>query len=290
MLDLSRRPEQFFSKAQSWLVSFEENPGSNADEKIVVKEPRDVTAVLTRVETGQSLSETAPKNPGALTVVCAPPSAQDAPSDEADLEAWVRGGADAHRTAPIRASVRTARTLWLHSRAVAYASEELSRDALDALVRFTVVERETDQLEKSMRALWSAIAKDSRLTHAVERKELRRQDHVNAMTVLATQMKAASLRIQTALEQLDPSLTDPSKRLFAELVLAAGLHDRLELLVDPVQFALEHYELANTRLIDARALARENGNFLSEQIMQLVIIALLVAELVVMLYGIRLFL
>ncbi|HXY58305.1 MAG TPA: hypothetical protein VEH76_06975 [Methylocystis sp.] len=290
MLDLSRRPEQFFSKAQSWLVSFEEAPAADAGEKIVVKEPRDVTAVLIRVETAQSLSEDAPKKPGALTVVCAPPSAQDAPGDEADLEAWVRGGADDHRAAPVRASVRTARTLWLHSRAVAYASEELSRDALDALVRFTVAERETERLEKEVHALWPVIAKDSRLTHAVEKTDLKRQEHVNAMTVLATKMKAASLRIQTALEQLDPALTDPSKRLFAELVLAAGLHDRLELLFEPVQFALEHYELANTRLIDAKASMRENANFVSEQIMQLVIIALLLAEFVVMLYGIRLFL
>lgn len=290
MLDLSRRPEQYFSKAQSWLVSFEENPVAEECEKIVVKEPRNVTAVLTRVESARSLSGGAPMKPDDLTVVCAPPSSQDAPSDEADLEAWVRGGAGAHRGAPIRASVRTARTLWLHNRAVAYASEELSLDALDALVRFTVVERETEQIEKTMNPLWSSIAQDSKLTHAVEHADLQRQQHVNAMTVLATKMKAASLRIQTALEQLDPSLTDPSKRLFAELVLAAGLHDRLELLIEPVQFALDHYELANTRLIDATAARREHANFVSEIIMQVVIIVLLIAELFVMLYGIKLFL
>ena len=57
------------------------------------------------------------------------------------------------------------------------------------------------------------------------------------------------LRVSRSLEQLDPALAAPSKRLFAELVSAASLYDRVEMLEDPVQFALDHYEIPNTRLI-----------------------------------------
>ena len=289
MLDLSRQPEQFFSKARSWLVSFEETSQGAGGDSIVVKEPRGVTAVLKRVEAAQALAPGAKTSPGSLSIVCAPPSAQDAPSDEADLEAWVRGGADAARAAPIRASVRTARTIWLQSRAVAYSSDELAQDALDALVRFTVLEREMTRVEQAMRALWPSISADAELTHAVRRPDLKRQPHIDQMTEQAAGMKASILRIRMALEQLDPAVTDPSKRLFAELALAAGMHDRLECLIEPVQFAVDHYELANTRLIDFRSSMREHSNFMFEHVLQVVIVGLLVAELVVILYGIRLF-
>ena len=55
---------------------------------------------------------------------------------------------------------------------------------------------------------------------------------------------------------MDPALNTPSKRLFAELVAAASLYDRIEMLEEPVQFTLDHYEISNTRLIETN-LARE---------------------------------
>ena len=70
------------------------------------------------------------------------------------------------------------------------------------------------------------------------------------MTEIATRMRVTWLRVSRSLEQLDPALAAPSKRLFAELVSAASLYDRVEMLEDPVQFALDHYETSNTRLIE----------------------------------------
>ncbi len=55
---------------------------------------------------------------------------------------------------------------------------------------------------------------------------------------------------------MDPALNTSSKRLFAELVAAASLYDRIEMLEEPVQFTLDHYEISNTRLIQTN-LARE---------------------------------
>jgi hypothetical protein len=161
-------------------------------------------------------------------------------------------------------------------------------DALDALVRFTIAERELSGLEQSMQSMWASISADVDLTHSVSRADQKRQRHVDQITELATRMKAANFRIHSALEQLDPTLSDPSKRLFSELVLAANLYDRADNLNEPIQFAVDHYELANTRLIDAHGAEKERSRFAAELMAEGLIVALLVAELVVMLYGIRL--
>jgi hypothetical protein len=296
---LSKQTEQLTTKVQSWLADFEQNSGTvNFEEKlgqnvvesiiVDVKEPCSVTALLSPADLADSSLDDAPNKPGSLHIACATPAACDAPSKELDLEAWVRGGSKDWRSPPLRASVRTARALWLESRAVVYASDELHREALDALVRFTVAERETAKLEQAMHALWPSISGDAELTHAVARCDLKRQDHVNAMTVLVARMKSSSIRIRLALEQFDPTLSEPSKRLFAELALAADLHHRLECLAEPIQFATDHYELANTRLIDQRFAAKETDNFVFEIVLQQVIVLILVAEIVAIIYGIRL--
>ena len=100
------------------------------------------------------------------------------------------------------------------------------------------------------------------------------------MTEVATRLKMAWLRVNRSLEQLDPILALPSKRVFSELVAAASLYDRVEMLEEPVQFALDHYEISNTRLIDTN-LARE------ERINSIVgyglIVVLLVVQILIML-------
>ena len=156
----------------------------------------------------------------------------------------------------MRADVRTIRMVWNESRALIYASRADLRPALDALVRFSVAQGDALALEATMKSTWASIEADAALTHAVSPGHQKRQRHVNEMTEIATRMKMAWLRLSRSLEQLDPALAVPSKRLFAELVSAAGLYDRVEMLEDPVQFALDHYEVSNTRLIETN-LARE---------------------------------
>src|SRR5258708_8128335 len=128
-----------------------------------------------------------------------------------------------------------------------------------------------------MAATWPQIKAHTPSTHAVTRKQLRLQPQVDALTEQATEMKAAHLRLQTALEQLDPTLSGTSKRMYAELVTAAALHERVEMLEDPIQFALDHYELANWRLTEIGA-ARK-GHFL-----EVLIVVILLGD-----FGLRFF-
>jgi hypothetical protein len=219
-------------------------------ETIEVMEPRTVTAVLTPAEPSAVLAKSYPEPAGALTVIWMPPEVNTPASIERDVDAWTRGADSVRKEVNVRAEVRTLRVVWGDSRAVIYANQGDLRFALDALMRFSVTQREALALEGAMRSTWDTIEEDTALTHALTMADLKRQNHVNQMTEFATRLKMTWLRIFRTLDQLDPPVAEPSKRIFAELVSAASLHDRMETLENPIQFALDHYEISNTRLID----------------------------------------
>ena len=143
--------------------------------------------------------------------------------------------------------------------------------SMDAVARFTLAARQTAALEARMTATWPQIKAHTPLTYAVTRQQQRLQPQVNALTEQATEMKAMHLRLQTALEQLDPTLSGTSKRMYADLAEAAALHDRVEMLEDPIQFALDHYELANWRLTEIGAARRG-------QVLEVLIVIILLAD------------
>ena len=242
--------------AHAWRVEFieglEEFPAGAVT--IVISEPRDITALLFPLAPSHALAEPSPL--GQWTLVWMPPGVNAPASIESAAEAWVRGAGLQSREASARADVRTMRVVWNESRAVIYANPGDIRAALDAIVRFGAAQKEALALEATMKATWASIEEDAALTHAVTKRHQKRQRHVNEMTEIATRMKMAWLRIKRSLEQLNPGLATPSKRLFAELVAAASLYDRIDMLEEPVQFALDHYEISNTRLIETN-LARE---------------------------------
>jgi hypothetical protein len=179
-----------------------------------------------------------------------PPKANMPPTMERDVDEWLRAAGVERKEVVVRAEVRTLRVVWSESRAVIYANQGDLRFALDGILRFSIAQREALALEATMKSTWADVEADTALTHALTIHDLKRQRHVNRMTEIATRMKMAWLRINRSLEQLHPPLTDPSKRIFAELVSAASLYDRIETSDDPIQFALDHYEISNTRLID----------------------------------------
>ena len=152
----------------------------------------------------------------------------------------------------VRAGLRTARVVWTNARAIVYAPPDQLGDACDALVRFTVLERDTSEIEAAMPQVWGAIKHDARLTHTVTRRDIRRRaGPVGAMTERVAELNRRALLNDEALEQLDPELTGASKRLFAELALQANLYDRLEALGEPLDFAFDYHELINNRITEA---------------------------------------
>ena len=250
-------------------------------ETIEIAEPRNVTALLIPLPLSDALKQTGPHD-GILTVVWIPPSVDRGSTVQREADEWMRQAGEKRKETRVRADVRTLRVVWDESRALIYASSSDIRCALDAIARFSVAQKEARALEMTMKLAWSSIEADAGLTHAVTARQQKRQRHVNEMTEIATRMKVAWLRISRSIEQLDPAIPAPSKRLFAELVSASSLFDRLEMLEDPVQFALDHYEISNTRLI-------ETGLARTERYSSIfgygIIIVLLLVQLAIMWYS-----
>jgi hypothetical protein len=281
--------DQTILDMQAWRGVFQERADAGDGEAIVIKEPRDVTAVLTPVDAKELVGSTNRLGPDAFEIVWMPSPAGDLPNAEYEAEAWFNRATTPRRRSIVRAGTRTARVFWCEGRGLIYCKAAQLRDTLDGVVRFALTERETVALERGMKSAWAAIEEDKSLTHAVTAGQQKRQKHVNTMTELVVQMKCAQMRVETALEQLDPTLAEPSKRLYGELAMAAGLYDRAPRLSEPVQFASDHYELANTRLIEGKNSATERTNFMIGHILESLIIVLLLAELTALLYEIRMF-
>ena len=217
--------EQSILDMQAWRGVFQERADAGDGEVIVIKEPRDVTAVLTPVDAKQLVGSTGRLAPDAFEIVWMPSPAGDLPNAEQEAEAWFNR-ATTRRRSIVRAGTCTARVFWCEGRGLIYCKSAQLHDTLDGVVRFALTERETGALERGMKTAWAAIDEDKSLTHAVTSAQQKRQKHVNTMTELAVQMKCAQMRVETALEQLDPTLAEPSKRLYGELAMAAGLYDR----------------------------------------------------------------
>jgi hypothetical protein len=290
MDDILLEREQSIVDTKAWRGVFQERANAGGDgETIVIKEPRDVTAVLTPVDSKELVGRTSRLGPDAFEIVWMPSPAGDLPNAEHEAESWFNRAATPRRRSIVRAGTRTARVFWCEGRALIYCKAAQLHDTLDGVVRFVLTERETVTLEKGMKTAWGAIDEDKSLTHAVTSGQQKRQKHVNTMTEMVVQMKCAQMRVETALEQLDPTLAEPSKRLYGELAMAAGLYDRAPRLAEPVQFASDHYELANTRLIESKNAGTERTNSLIGHILESLIIVLLLGELAALVYEIQMF-
>jgi hypothetical protein len=288
----------------AWRITFTPTLAQGQQPLVTVKEPVNLFAVAEAVDFAAALAEpragansTAPAivpaigtarrhqesapQPAAterpLLLLCSPLSSSLAYDIEPRLEAWLSEGSDAP-VPLVRAGLRTSRVLWSSDRAIIYAPPEQMRDAMDAVIRFTVTNRETSRLESTIAAMWPVLAEHVPLTHAVTRQQRRLQPLVNAMTEQATAMMSTLLRLETALEQLDPAFTIGSKRLGAELIEQAALYDRLELLEGPVEHVGDIYELANSRLTESRFAAQNNT---AERVIAL----FLAVELALMVFG-----
>jgi hypothetical protein len=265
-------------QAQAWRISYLAAASDEQPALAVINEPSNLVAVAAPVDLADVLADRlavpAGRQDDSLLVVWVPAASGQTSDLDSRLAAWIRGDLAPSR-APVQASIKTIRVVCTDTRSVVYAAPEQLSEAMDALVRFTLAARQTSTLEARMAATWPAIKAHTPLIHAVTRKQQRMQPEVDVQTERVAEMKSMLLRLRTALEQLDATLSGTSKRMYAELAAAAALNDRLEMLEDPIQFALDHYELANSRLIEVGA--AQKSNFL-----EVLIIIVLLAD-----FGVR---
>lgn len=225
-------------------------PNAAATDKVIgdFKEPVHCQAVATPLESQQFLAVTSPQGDELYLMVIS--EGVSSAVAEKEIDAFFNGLGKSE--AVFRGSVRSARVSWSRNRAFIACAPDIEAEIIDAALRFTLAARATFDLERDMMSAWPMLGKHSNLSHAVSAVEQAEQPAVNQMTEKFARMKVVHLRVQNAIEQLDPMLGSHSKRLFSQLVSPSALYDRMEMLEDPIQFGQDHYELANTRLIEGK--------------------------------------
>jgi len=242
-------------QVQAWRIAYLSTLPEEQVALAVIREPSPLVAVANPMPLAEALAMPATPEEE-LLVIWVPPGAGNSELD-AELQAFLTRGLAQNR-APFHASIKTIRVTCFETRAVIHASPEQLADGMDAVARFALAARQTAALEAQMTATWSQIKTHTPLTHAMTRRQDRLQSQINALTERVADMKTLHLRLQTAIEQLDQTLSGTSKRMYADLAEAAGLWDRMEMLEDPIQFAHEHYELVNWRLSEAATARKSN--------------------------------
>ena len=191
---------------------------------IELNEPVETIAVSRPITLAEATSDGESDRPeGALDIIWLPPTAGPTQDLERRLEARGRDGRPA-----IRASLRSNRIPWTDSHVLIAATPDQLDDLIDAIVRFTLAERSMINLEREMTALWPEIDMAKTLTHSVSRRQLAQRRNLDALTERSTDLSVEFMKLERAIEQLDPRISTGSKRLYAELVLQAAIHDRLE--------------------------------------------------------------
>jgi hypothetical protein len=268
---------QISPEVQAWQVTFRRVGERGAGKPRLIKQPAPTHAWTEQVDAAATLdAESARSQDSGLTIVFVPTHASSTAFEER-MQNWVSGGAGADKQV-IRATIRTVRVAWTPARVVIHAPLDQFDDAFDAVLRFSVVKRDVDRLEEQLPEMWADLDTDVPLSHSLRLFDLMTQKRVNQRTERVTRMNSSMLRLQSSLEQLDVTLANASTRMFDELADQGDLFERLEMLEDPIEFGMDHYELVNTRLLEAR-----NGYI--EILLEVGIVALLVFGIVMQFNG-----
>lgn len=247
--------ESPLANAKCWRIAYRSKATDESPPVAILQEPCNCYVIADEIDISDALAGSAPEddaeNDESLLLIWLPRAASSPPDIARRIETWVQDGAKSEQPL-VRASIRTVLVLWTDRRAVIYSTQDELDAAVNSVVRFTMAARQIESLERQLAAAWTDVESHVALTHAASSRGLRMQTQVNDMTERATRMKVVYLRLENALKQSEAAHPMPSKLLFSELALQARLPERLDLLDQPVQFLLDHYELSNTRLIEGR--------------------------------------
>jgi len=194
-------------------------------------------------------------------------------------EAWLAqpaGSADV--SAPIDLMLRSDRVLWRPGRALVVASSERQPELLAGLVEFAAGESALRQLEAETRERLDAAAADVDLTHAAVARALSRQARVNTFTEWAARARIRLVLLETRFARSPVPLPPAARRLVNELAVQAEVGERFRIVDDQLEVVEDIYELANDRLTEYAYFAREYR-------IEMLILAVLVAELAVALWD-----
>jgi hypothetical protein len=256
--------------ASAWVFRGERGtPGSAIGEGLVLSDGRRVDG--DRVSVATACSELASVHE-AIIVIAAAADASVPFDVRQGIERWAGEGGGAGE--PVVDLSLRARVIWTRDRIAVFGTPEQIDEAVPAAVALSVLFSAAKRLDEGIAAIWPSIAGDAALTRSVKPADLRRQAHVDGMTERGWRLRAEHVAL-TRLVERPATLSPAGLRLYRELALQVGLADRLSSMEEAVECIQDLYESANDRLSEFRY-------FRTEFVVEMLILAVLVAELVLL--------
>jgi hypothetical protein len=265
-----QKPQQ----ALAWRIEFADR--ALGGELPQIREPRSAWVHIHEVNAPAALLDTtAPEGAvnGLTFVFLATGVATPFEVQKHAAESWMapRPGEDG---VTLEVQFRSERLLWRRGRALCFGSPQAAAEVLAGVSRFTFCESELSRLEQQVQTSWLTLEGDMELMKRLSSRDLKRQEHINAMTRTATTMSVAYVRLQAALETSPRDLTGPARRLFLELALQADAVDRLRRLDDAIEVLEDFYG-------DMREQLSEFRYFKKEYLVTFLILLVLVGEFLI---------
>ena len=192
-------------------------------------------------------------------------------------EQWLSGQSVELNHSYVEFNWNSDRILWIPGKVLINGKLEHLNELLTAIINFSFYECGVRRLEKQLREDFITAISDVPLTHAVKAIDLQHQSHVNEMTCRVTLGRMQFIQIESNIGHGAVNLSGSAKRITSELALLAEIFPRLEILDDQLEYLEDLYELANDRLTEFKY-------FRTEALIEWGIVALLVLELIAMLW------
>jgi hypothetical protein len=166
--------------------------------------------------------------------------------------------------------------MWRPGHAMLQGDSEQAESLLSAVVEFTHYERELRRIEDEIAGSWAELEQDKSLAFDVTPADLKRSDAVGERMNRVLQRRIRLARIEPHLYDPDAGLPAAGQKLGQELRDRARMDARLETVDAQLEVFEGIYEMSGQRMGEFRAAQQEH-------VLEWIIIALLAAELVLLL-------
>jgi hypothetical protein len=210
-----------------------------------------------------------------LVVLCVPAGSPDEAAWRERGRAWLEP-ADDESDPPVRASGDGLAIAWRPGAAVISGPADRLEPALAALAEFAHFEGHLRRLEAEVAADWPTLESHTPLAHEVHGKDLKLRPELAAGTARTMNRRLRCARIERRLTAPAASLGESAATLGERLRDEADVAGRLETIDGQIETYEYVYELANQRMGEYR-------NFRREYLVEILIVALLAAETLLLL-------
>jgi hypothetical protein len=209
-------------------------------------------------------------------ILVVPPFSRDNPERREAAIGWMEAAPAGGQHAHLSVKSGEAFVLWQPERAVvAYCGGQLA-EVLEAVVEFSFVETLLSSLERELSLGWPGVEQDTPLAYKIEATDLRRDEEIGLRAKAVLQLRMRHVRAEPLVARAPARFGRLAAEVGDGLREQARFEQRLEVLDGQIEVQEYVYELASQRLGEFRH-AREGF------IIEMIIVALLAAEVVLLL-------